>query len=65
MSNGFLVLSRRVGETLVIGGNIEVTISEINRTQVRVAINAPKEIKVVRKELLGSDHHDKVMAATR
>lgn len=52
MSNGFLVLSRRPGETLVIGENIEITVSEINRNQVRIAIKAPKEISVVRKELL-------------
>ncbi|MGL4993912.1 MAG: carbon storage regulator CsrA [Bacteroidales bacterium] len=46
-----LVLNRRVGEKLIIGGNIEVTILAIKGGQIRVGIEAPKEISVIREEI--------------
>lgn len=46
-----LILSRRVGETLVIGQNIHVTVSEIRGNQVRLAIAAPPDIQVDRQEI--------------
>ena len=47
-----LVLSRRIGETLKIGYDIEVQILDVNRGQVRIGIAAPKHINIVRTELL-------------
>lgn len=46
-----LILTRRVGETLVIGDDIEVTILGINRNQVKVGINAPRDVEVHREEV--------------
>lgn len=46
-----LVLNRRIGEKLIIGGNIEVTILAIKGGQIRVGIEAPKEISVIREEI--------------
>lgn len=46
-----LVLSRREFESLVIGDNIVITVLEING-QVRLGIDAPKEVNIVRAELL-------------
>lgn len=46
-----LVLTRKVGETIVIGNNIEVTVIKSEDGNVRLAINAPKNISIVRKEL--------------
>lgn len=46
-----LVLSRRVGETLMIGDEIKVTILEINGHQVRIGISAPKDVSVHREEV--------------
>ncbi len=46
-----LVLSRKKGEAIVIGENIELTIIEIQGDQVRLGINAPKNISIHRKEL--------------
>ena len=47
-----LCLKRRVGERLVINGNIVVTILKIDGSKVQVGIEAPDEVKVVRSELL-------------
>ena len=46
-----LVLTRKVGETLVIGDDIKITICAVNNSQVRVGIKAPKEISVHREEI--------------
>jgi len=49
-----LVLSRREKESIVIGDRITVTVVEIRGNQVRLAIEAPKEIRVLRNELVDS-----------
>jgi carbon storage regulator len=47
-----LVLSRKINETIVIGGKIRVTMTAIRNRQVRLAIDAPPEVRVLREELL-------------
>lgn len=46
-----LALTRKVGETIVIGDNIELTILSISKDQVKVGIDAPKNISIHRKEI--------------
>lgn len=46
-----LVLSRRLGETLMIGNDIKITVLGISGNQVRVGIDAPKNIRVDREEV--------------
>lgn len=46
-----LILTRRVGEALKIGDNVEVTILSVKGNQVRIGINAPKEVAVHREEI--------------
>ena len=46
-----LVLSRRVGERILIGDQIAVTVVRINATTVRLGIDAPSKLVVVREEL--------------
>ena len=46
-----LVLTRRVGETLMIGNEVTVTVLGVQGGQVRIGINAPKEISVHREEV--------------
>ena len=48
-----LVIARKTGQTLLIGDDIEVTVSAIRGDQVRLAINAPREVAVLRKEVVG------------
>ncbi|NLE72519.1 MAG: carbon storage regulator CsrA [Actinomycetales bacterium] len=47
-----LVLSRRVGERLVIGENIVVTVIDVRSDGVRLGIDAPREVRVNRAEIL-------------
>ena len=46
-----LVLTRREGESVVIGDQVEVTILEMRGTQVRIGITAPRDVTILRKEL--------------
>lgn len=47
-----LVITRRKSESIVIGDNIEIIVSEVSGDKVKICIDAPKEIPVIRKELL-------------
>jgi len=46
-----LILTRRVGETLVIGDDVTVTVLGVRGNQVRLGVNAPKEVAVHREEI--------------
>jgi carbon storage regulator len=47
-----LVLSRKAGETILIGDRIEVTILRLSSGAVRIGVSAPEECRVMRKELV-------------
>jgi carbon storage regulator len=46
-----LILTRRVGESLMIGDEVNVTVLGIKGNQVRIGVNAPKEVAVHREEI--------------
>ncbi len=48
-----LVLSRKVGETILIGDNIAVTVVQVNPGNVRLGVVAPQEVTIVREEIRG------------
>lgn len=49
-----LIITRKKGEALMIGDNIEITVSQIEDGIVKLGIKAPKEITILRKELYES-----------
>lgn len=46
-----LILTRRVGETVMIGDNVTVTVLGVKGNQVRLGVNAPKDVAVHREEI--------------
>ncbi len=46
-----LALTRKKGESIIIGQDIEITVLSVNRDQVKIGIEAPKDISVHRKEI--------------
>jgi len=53
-----LILTRRVGETLMIGDSVTVTVLGVKGNQVRIGINAPKDVPVHREEIYQRIHQD-------
>jgi carbon storage regulator len=46
-----LILTRRVGESLMIGNDVTVTVVAVNGNQVRIAVGAPKDVAIHREEI--------------
>lgn len=46
-----LILTRRVGETLMVGDDVTITVLGVKGNQVRIGVNAPKEVSVHREEI--------------
>ena len=58
-----LVLTRRVGEAVSIGENVEVVVVAVRGDQVRVGIRAPRHVPILRAELLAQVERENVAAA--
>jgi len=53
-----LILTRRIGESLKIGDNVTVAVMGIKGTQVRIGIDAPKDVTVLREEIADKSKRD-------
>ena len=65
-----LILTRRVGETVMIGNAVTVTVLGVKGNQVRVGVNAPKDVAVHREEIYErikreEDHEGRVPGVTK
>lgn len=59
-----LILTRRAGEALRIGQDIEVTVMAVNGAQVRIGINAPRDVPVDREEIALRKRRDREASAS-
>lgn len=57
-----LILTRRVGETLMIGDDVTVTVLGVKGNQVRIGVNAPRDVAVHREEIYERIRHEKTQA---
>jgi carbon storage regulator len=57
-----LILSRKVNERIVIGGEIEISVIDIRGDQVKIGIEAPRSIKVYRKEVYQAIQQENIEA---
>jgi carbon storage regulator len=66
-----LILTRRIGETVMIGDEVTVTVLRVKGNQVRLGVNAPKSVSVQREEIFhrikgeGADHDGHVERVER
>ncbi len=51
-----LVISRKIDQTIVIGGNITMTVLEVDRGNIRLGFDAPDDVHILRKELVGTEY---------
>lgn len=59
-----LVISRKVGESIVISDNIKITIVSLGSDKVTIGIDAPKDIKIIREELIETIEANKASSET-
>jgi carbon storage regulator len=58
-----LILSRKINESINIGDKIEVSIIDIRGDQVKLGINAPRDVKVYRQEVYAAIQEENLMAS--
>lgn len=58
-----LILQRKVGESIIIGDNITITVQSISSDKVKISIDAPKEVQIIREELKIAEESNREAAA--
>ncbi len=59
-----LVLTRKLGESVVIGNNIVVTVSDIKNGQIKLGITAPKDVTINREEVVKEIKDENVLSSS-
>jgi carbon storage regulator len=60
-----LILTRRVGEALMVGDDTKIVVLGVKGSQIRLGINAPKDVKVHREEIFDKINEDSSETATK
>jgi carbon storage regulator len=60
-----LILTRRVGEALMVGNDTKIVVLGVKGSQIRLGINAPKDVKVHREEIFDKINEDSSETATK
>ena len=60
-----LILTRRVGEALMVGNDTKIVVLGVKGSQIRIGINAPKDVKVHREEIYDKINEDSSETATK
>ena len=58
-----LVLKRKAGESIIVADNIEIKIIEVEEGRIKIGIDAPKEVSIIRKEVLDETKSENKTAA--
>lgn len=58
-----LILQRKVGQSILIGDNITITVQSISSDKVKISIDAPKEVQIIREELEIAEKSNREAAA--
>jgi carbon storage regulator len=61
--DGMLILTRRAGETLIVGDDVSITVLGVKGNQVRLGVNAPKDVSVHREEIYQRIQREKSLKA--
>lgn len=56
-----LILTRRIGETIVIGGDVNITFLGMTGNQIRIGVKAPREVEVYREEIYKKIQREKIV----
>lgn len=59
-----LVVTRKTDESLIIADNIEITVLEVSKDKVKIGVSAPKDIKIIRNELIDTQNINKDSEST-
>lgn len=59
-----LVVTRKTDESLIIADNIEITVLEVFKDKVKIGVSAPKDIKIIRNELIDTQNVNKDSGST-
>ena len=59
-----LILTRKLGESIIIGEKVQLSVVEINKNNIKIGINAPKDITIYREEVFEKIKDENEMSST-
>ena len=59
-----LILKRKLGECIIIGNNVQLSVIEINKTNIKIGIDAPEDVTIFREEVFNKIKEENEMASS-